>query len=362
MKKGTNLIFLGLLSMLVGTVFASPLLISELEIRPFREPLPKGPTADVSVSVVYANYKVGDSTLLHTKNVTDISYLVVLNITNNSDEWAVVNWVNFDAAEEITQGFGFSASNSSFSASNSFTSVSGWEAKGAWVDGEWYNVTWVPHQISYKIPDNDGSEGYWMEGVQQRATYVGGELTTIHMNMNGTWMDVTGKIEVDGIEVHNFLEATTVKGIFFSEKKFLGRANVGAPSGIIVTPDMKIIETNQTIWASITTNVTAGFSNLWAPHQSRLIALSTSHQVITEFVEPSRLALLETGPIAFRLEVHHQINGTIGVYDSTSLSKEIKQVQMELTEDGYLYNTILSDNQMFVMDSFGVEAFIEPGN
>jgi hypothetical protein len=35
---------------------------------------------------------------------------------------------------------------------------------------------------------------------------------------------------------------------------------------------------------------------------------------------------------------------------------------MELTEDGYLYNTILSDNQMFVMDSFGVEAFIEPGN
>ena len=46
MKIGTNMILLGILSMLIGTVFASPLLVSELEIRPYVPPLPKGPTAD----------------------------------------------------------------------------------------------------------------------------------------------------------------------------------------------------------------------------------------------------------------------------------------------------------------------------
>ena len=54
------------------------------------------------------------------------------------------------------------------------------------------------------------------------------------------------------------------------------------------------------------------------------------------------------------------MNGTVGVYDSNTVDDEIKQVQLELTEDGYVYNTILSDDQMFVMDAFGVEVFIEP--
>ena len=75
--------------MLIGSAFASPLLISELDIRPYHEPLPKGPTADISVNTVYANFSIGDTG----GNLTDISYFVVLNITNNSDEWAVINLV-----------------------------------------------------------------------------------------------------------------------------------------------------------------------------------------------------------------------------------------------------------------------------
>ena len=60
MKNETNMIWLGLLSMLIGTVFASPLLLSELEIRPGPY-LPEGPKADFSVNVVYANFSIQEN-------------------------------------------------------------------------------------------------------------------------------------------------------------------------------------------------------------------------------------------------------------------------------------------------------------
>ncbi len=347
MKTKTNFLLIGLLSLLVGTAFASPLLISELEIRPYVEPLPKGPTADISASVVYANFSVGDTSVLYNKNVTDISYFVVLNITNNSDEWAVVNLVEFDAAEKITQG-----AINSFFWGNTSRFTTGWEAKGAWVDGKWYNLTWAS---IFGIKEYENSrfnntlsyfEPYWIEGVQIKDTYVGGELTASSMNMNGTWVDVTGRINVTGREEPDFSNIVSVSGIFFSEMKMLVRGDI---SGI-----------EEWLLSRITTNVALGFSNLWAPHQSRLIAISTNRKILSELLEPSRIELLETGPISFRLRVHHRLNGTLGIYESSSFSDEIKPVQMELTEDGYLYNIILADDQMFVMDSFGVEVFIEP--
>jgi len=364
MKIGTNMILLGILSMLVGTAFASPLLISELKIRPYNAPLPKGPIADISASIVYANFSVGETSVVYNKNVTDLSYFVVLNITNNSDEWAVVDWMNFDAAEKITQGV---SSDSPFFGED-WTSSRGWDAEGAWVDGEWYNLTWVPAGW------DPAGEGYWMEGVQLKDKYVGSKLSNIYMNMNGTWVDVTGRIQwldnngnvVDTKpERLDFSGAVTVSGVFFSEMKFLCRAGIGSNTGCVVSDDgevVEVIEDAETIHSSITTNVTEGFSNLWAPHQSRLIAISTNRRILSEFVEQSKLEQLETTPISLRVSVHHRLNGTLGVCDSSSDSDEIKQVQLELTEDGYLYNTILSDDQMFVMDSFGVEVFIEPRN
>lgn len=363
MKIGTNMIIFGILSLLVGTAFASPLLISELDVLPFHDPLPKGPTADVSVDVVYTNFSVGDTSLLYTVNVTDISYFVVLNVTNNSNDWVTVSKVSFDAAEKFTKGnatsFIWSDMNSVFCDDN-IAITAYWNAKGAWVDGEWYNLTKASYQ--YCFNDTTSTEYYWMEGVQLSDTYVNGELTVTSMNMNGTWVDVTGRIDVPTRQPLFTDDALTVSGVFFSEMKYLGQANIGPPRGIIVTDDGELFETNEPIHVSITTNVTDGFSNLWAPHESRLIAMSTSHRVMSEFVEQSRLELLEAGPIIFRTSVSHQINGTTGICDSTAVSEEIKPVQLELTEDGYTYNTILSDEQMFVMDSFGAEVFIEPRN
>jgi hypothetical protein len=362
LKIGTNLILIGILSMLIGTAFASPLLISELEIRPYHAPLPKGPTADIDVNVVYVNFSVGDTD----GDLTDIAYFVVLNITNNSDDWAVVNMVQFSAAQNITRGV---SSDSPFFGENS-TTTTGWEAEGAWVDGEWYNLTWVPHEhfwmnFSAMIHGEEMGEGvtlgegYWMEGVQLMNKYVGGKLSNIYMNMNGTWVDVTGRIEwldYNGNVVDtssgrmDFSTVVTGLGTFFGEMKFF-------TSGGNSTDDEEEIP-----FSIISTRAPTDFNNLWAPHQSRLIALSADKKIFNMFLHHAKLEQLNTEPTTFRGSVHSYLNGTIGVYDSNSVDDEIKQVQLEITEDGYLYNTILSDDQMFVMDSFGVEVFIESRN
>jgi len=362
MKIGTNLILIGILSMLVGTAFASPLLISELEIRPYIAPLPKGPTADIDVNVVYVNFSVGDTG----EYLTDISYFVVLNITNNSDEWAKIKLAQISAAQNITSGV---SSDSPFFGENS-TSTSGWKAEGAWVDGEWYNLTWVPHEyfwMNCSIIVNGKEmgegvtlgEGYWMEGVQLMDKHVGGKLSNIYMNMNGTWVDVTGRIEwldyngnvIDtSPERMDFSTAVTGSGTFFGEMKFFS-------AGGNTTDDEEEIP-----FSIISTRAPTDFNNLWAPHQSRLIALSADRKILNVYLESSKLEQLKTEPTTFRGSVHSYLNGTIGVYDSNSVDDEIKQVHLKITEDGYLYNAILSDDQMFVMDSFGVEVFIEPRN
>ena len=366
MKIGANLILLGLLSMLVGTAFASPLLISELgDIRPYRPPLPKGATADIDVNVAYVNFSVGETSEdAEYGNLTDLSYFVVLNITNNCDYWARITMIQFTAAQEITKG---ASSDSPFFGEN-WTSSKGWDAEGAWVDGKWYNLTWVPHQnfginCSELIYGEDMwgegltpiGEGYWMEGVQLMDKAVGGNVTNIYMNMNGTWVDVTGRVEwIDDttgeiVDINpervNPPPVVTGSGTIFSEHILLGP---GSSSG----PEREILPMTST-------RIPEEFNYLWAPHQSRLIAISSDRQILTKIFNFDAIEQLKTEPITFRGSVHSHLNGTAGLWDSTAVDDEIKQVQLEITEDGYLYNPILSDSQMFVMDSFGVEGFIE---
>lgn len=203
-------------------------------------------------------------------------------------------------------------------------------------------------------------EGYWMEGVQLKDKCVGGTVTNMYMNMNGTWVDVTGRvtwldysgnvvdINPERLETHTS-KVVTGSGSFFGEMKMFG------PGGSSTD--------DEEVPLSVTdTRAPIEFNNLWAPHQSRLIAFSADRKILSMYLEPSKLEQLKTEKITFRGAVHSQLNGSVGIYDSWSVADEIKQVQLELTEDGYLYNIILSDDQMFVMDSFGVEVFIEPRN
>ena len=345
MKIGANLILLGILSMLIGSAFASPLLISELEIgeiKPFPEP-PKGPTADISSDVLYVNFSINPNSERET--LIDLSYFVVLNITNNSDDWTNITAIQFDAE---VQNYTMPEDNSNFKSTTELGR--GWDAEGAWVDGKYYNLTWVPNkqgiygQDGFYGPFEPDSEGCWMEGVQIYELYVNYELAYTRMNMNGTWVDVTGRINVTRPIGWPPTEPVT-DGTIFSEIKFLR-------GGEFFNPEVAGLQ--------VPVGVPLGFDECWAPHQSRLIALTDVRSVPSKYFEPSKLEKLETEKVLFTATVQGHLNSST-IWDSSAVVEDITQVHLEVIEDGYLYST-LPDDQMFVMDSFGVEVFIEPRN
>jgi hypothetical protein len=342
MKIGSKFILIGILSLLVGSAFASPLLISELEIMPSPR-LPEGPKAEFSVNVVYANFSVQDNANItapdwypesETGNLSAVSYFVVLNITNHSDEVAVIMDSILTVAEDVSKG----VYNGTFGG--------GCWVEGVWLDGEWVNVTRFP---SRQLDNGTWIDAYLQEGVYVRYGYSNGELTSNSMYIDGSWVDVTGRINVTLNEDAKIMVLTS--GNLVSQfYLFQSRGEYNAPD-----------DNSDSFFPTIIWSGPEDFNNTWAPHQSRLIAL-TGTEI---FCMPDGIEALKIGTMFIRAEVSNHLtnpfyNGTR--VDTWSTAEEIKQIQLELTDDGYIYNTILSDDQMFVMDSFGVEVFIQPRN
>jgi hypothetical protein len=47
-------------------------------------------------------------------------------------------------------------------------------------------------------------------------------------------------------------------------------------------------------------------------------------------------------------------------YNTITTATWLSQVPMENTSNGYVYDTVLGENQTFKPDQYGVEVFIEP--
>jgi len=94
-----------------------------------------------------------------------------------------------------------------------------------------------------------------------------------------------------------------------------------------------------------------GWSQYWSPNTSRLIGL-------TGIVEVSNIAAydaLQSGTIYLYGEAKGK------PYEGGSLSTgfNLKHVQLQIIGKEYLYNAILSENQILRMDSNGIDVFIE---
>jgi hypothetical protein len=73
--------------------------------------------------------------------------------------------------------------------------------------------------------------------------------------------------------------------------------------------------------------------------------------------------MLQSGQITLRAAVHSSLVGNITeLGDTSTVSEDIKQVQIDTTADVYVYNSILADNQIFQLDTYGAEAFIKTGS
>lgn len=359
------MIFTSILSLVIGIGFASPLFFSDA-VRPFpiRE-LPQGPIADVMLDVAYADFQVqpvnADMVLPNwtrpDKTYYTLSYNVVLNVTNNYDKAAVIDLLYFCASKNYTNDIHYFG--------NGIMS-SGWDARGAWVDGVWYNVTWIngttvwPRFVftgNLSSPSNyDTSQPsfnktiwwlapYLQEGVHIFDISVNSTIVKTYMDMNGTWVDVTGRINVkrpDAIANSPFTDMMLYPVV--SESRFFRTSDNHFEVGYSAM--------------TVTLIGPGKFDNNWAPHETRLIQLKG-----TRLADSSTLETLNSGSIFLRTQVSHRlansyINGTL--MSTKALNSTLKQVQLQINGSDYLYNNILSPDQMFVPDQYNVQVTVEP--
>jgi hypothetical protein len=311
----------------IGVAFATPLYIVDMdttEIVPYPEP-PKGPFADITLDLLYANFTINPNA--EQKSFTDMSYFVVVNITNNYNDWVKIIGAQVDAEAEDYR--------IAVKESGTGTEGRGWNAAGAWVDGKWYNLTWVPNKEGFYGPFEENSTGYWMQGVQIYEEYKNYKLSYTRMNMNGTWVDVTGRIDVE--RPAGWPPTNPVRpGTFFLDIKFFNT-------------DFLMLSNPHTV------NVARGapnVSDMWAPKESRLIAFFDQRQVLSKYYPTEKVDQLKASQITFHLSATSQVNGTVP-RDSSTVAYKAVQVDLSPTKEGYLYTGILSDNQFFVVDQLG---------
>jgi hypothetical protein len=244
--------------------------------------------------------------------------------------------------------------------------------KGVWLDNKWLNVTWIPgtdypfnlirivtpsHSTETAVPElpaNATEEGTWVEGVPIAEYYNSTALKSTSLYINGSWVDVTGTVRADPEQPTVMAANTLVNQILpFSGKHYrnIGNATLGPTTEM---PSWQTYNGNgPTIqWPS----KADGFNSTWAPHQSRLIVLNGTLEGNAGILETGNITLYATASTYVN---DWLVNGTY--YDTITTSTWLNQVQLN-TANGYLYNTVLSENQQFQLDQYGVEAFIEPSS
>lgn len=433
MKKELSLVLIAILALGVGIGYAAPMLIVPVDIQLYPH-VPEGPKAEFSVNAVYAKintvdfqdsspYYNQDGTVNHTETypATNVSYCVVLNITNTADTSATLYEVNFAAAQDVTVKdsiLGGTIYDNGFHSSNlgAFKHFGG-ITDGVYLDGKWVNTTWIPysyyeengtliqepypeclyritnaylssnsvfsgpltpnevpafsadHSINGTIPElpsNASETGIWFEGIPIAEYYsLSGQSLVTMMYINGAWVDVTGRVTTNQPQ-----PMTTATNTLVNEVLSLGAQpyiNMNKTVGpVTALPTWGSWGAGKTYfwmpweWAS------QPFNNVFAPHESRLVLFNHTQTFImtTPDQPPSQgIAALKTGNITLYASVSNYItnwpvNGTY--YNTISTVTQAKQVQLQQTSDGYLYNAILADNQTFQPGNSRLEVTVAP--
>ena len=428
-----KLIAVAALALLVGTVFAAPLLIAPTNVQPFPQ-VPEGPKADFSVNVVYADFNPVtwqyQSTDYNSAGIPspgpayqaiNITYNVVLNVTNLSNQPATVYELTFTAAQDInvkqsilggTIQYAGNAGQSSVFPYNFFGKV----VQGVYLNSKWVNETWMPnvytgqngtqtivpypeslfsitsasfdggvmggpltpdnieaysadHSLNDTIPAlpaNASATGIWIGGVPITEYYddFGNPLIT-EMYINGAWVDVTGKVTVNNTQPMITMTNPLVNQVMSVAPQ--PYENINSSLGAITTlPTWGDWGSGQAYgWFPWDWNQN-GFNNTWAPHESRLIIFNDTQMFIMDPAgspPTAGLEALESGNIQMYASVSNYINNAPvnGVYYNTvSTASQITQLQMTQTSNGYLYNAILGDNQMFQQGTSSIEVTVVP--
>lgn len=329
-------ILVAVLAVLAGLALAIPLLISH--VVPVVITV-QGPKADLSLDPIYASFTVqpvnGDIALpdwydrKRDGEPSLISYNVVLNVTNNSNETAIVDMLYINAAHTFIYG-------SIFGPKSTIVQT----VEGVYLDGKWINTTWVPSNQSL-------TGGYWRQGVDIQSTYINGNLTQTSMRVDGQWVNVTGRATVPGQEPTIPNDQITMVNSFMGET-------------LSFTRDSSFSQVSYQANVQVTVGKDK-FDNYWAPNQSRLIMLNG-----TSLATTSMVADLKSTPTYLHLQVSAMLQMSLSPIDPThhvdtsSLSNILCEIKLDQNNNRYEYNRAITPNQEFEPDPFGVEVFIKP--
>jgi hypothetical protein len=354
MKIRMTLVAIALVGLITGIAFAGPLVLSELDVKKWTHHV-QGETVDFEVEPLFANFTVVNPEA----DVIDmrVNFQVWVNITNPSELGANLSRLDFSAGETITgfSGYPVIGGNSS--------GGSGFEAEGAFVDGKWYNLTWT--NGTYPFFDRDGNmqpspfqttnrTAYWMEGVQLYQRHVNGTVVAVYMNMNGTWTEVTGRVEVEEPEPS---QGVMVENCIASQSRFPERLLGSFP---IEGDDSDELEFGMTDICG-----EGSFDECWEPGESRIILLEgvRGFGSWVELKNFNPIDLLESGSVNSRtLTLNYldtdvwMVNGT--VLDIWSTTEEIKPLELTKVGNSYVYNMDLLEEYTFTVDDWN-EVFLE---
>jgi hypothetical protein len=362
---------------------------------------------------------------------TDINYQVVLNVTNLSDKPATLYEFAFTAAKEISvqQSIlgGAIYGTATFPDNGYFYSkLFGGIVDGVYLDGNWVNITWIPegrywidgswesmpypdcllaitqaywttcwdgeaydtilhgplnpdearafsvdHTLNSTVPalpTNASETGVWFEGVPIAEYYdLKGNPLITEMYINGSWVDVTGRVTVDKMQpfmIASDMLVNNVLTVGAQPYENWSNATVGPITSLPRWGDWGNGRTYSWLpfsWGSYTNE----FNNTWAPYESRLIMINNTQMFLFSLGDnhAGLDALLQTGKLTLYASASNylnnwSVNGTY--YNTASTATQTIQIQFEKTANGYVYNTILADNQTFQQGNSSIEVTVAP--
>jgi hypothetical protein len=347
--KNAKIIIGLILSITIGIAATIPLISAELTIKPFVTWV-QGPTAPFNIEIVYANFTITDPDAPITKTSgPTIDYNVVVNITNPSDYRAFLSMTSFSVQQEARN----IGDQSPFDFLNFTARGEGGQAKGAWVDGKYYNITYTipyPHINTNGLMTQDDLSNLteeqidrtyyqWTEGVQYyKYTIKEGIDTNVYtyLNMNGTWVDVTGRIIIDEVKLErgqNYIGIGT----------FIVNTAMYSPGGYKVTEN-----------------------NVLSPGESRLLVISGSTDPMFIFtvnetymnpIEYIQSCIVQTLTIAYSaVDMDYTVENNTFIDTKTDTAKP-QTLVLSQVGNSYIYNAGLSDIQLSQLNQY---SFGEP--
>jgi hypothetical protein len=341
MRTLIKYLLVAFLSISSGVAFAYPLYYLGY-VEPLNR-ITEGPKPELSLDVVYANYTLQPSnsslTLPSWYNTTRdgqptvLTFDMVVNVTNYSNRTALIKKLSLVTCNS-TVGF--------LSIFQNCTSNKG-IVEGLWFDGEWLDISWVP--------SSNGVPGHWREGVTIERSWVNGTLTSVSAYINGTWVNGTDRIRL--------LEKDTI----------MPMSELSVMTELIARGEIRFFNPrrwqpgNEMAGYSVTNvNLNDGFNNQWGTGQSRLIMFRGILPISSRSL-PDVIARLNSNItiVSVQADTELQDSNFNGVHTNThDLPIVYDRISLTTVNGSRIYDAILASTITFKLDSFGVEAFIEP--